>query len=157
MRRVLLASLLAIGMVFGAGPALGGPGGAPTDAGDTKPACADIARLGWAFIGSSDPETAGTGKVVSQMELAAPACRGFTYTVYAVEDGSDRVLGSATVRGVRSHRVVLTFADIPVGTSQDVCVYATSSAGAHVFDRVPNVDGSCFVAMAGGVGYEWYP
>jgi len=61
-----------------------------------------------------------------------------SYTIYVLDSDQDDapLLASRTVRG--DGTTVVEFGEMPIpGGGQSVCVYATSSAGAHIFDRVP--------------------
>ena len=129
-RKVLLASLLALGVMLGGGQAIGAP--AETKGGG--PACADIVRAWGRYI---SPDESGKGTLTTGLTMAGPSCKGMTYTIYALDDrGDDTVLATRSVRGNKDATV--PFGDVAVADDDpEVCVYATTSAGAHVFDRAP--------------------
>ena len=140
-RKVLLASLLAIGVLGAGGPAIG----APPEGKGGGPACAEIVSIG----GSYTPAPGGNRPLVSQwqgvvspvMTVAAPSCKAMTYTVYILDNELvHTVLGSPSVQGDGS--TTIDFGDTVVTQESgdaNVCVYATSSVGNghHVFDRRP--------------------
>ncbi len=139
-RKVLLASLLAIGVLWAGGPAIG----APPEGKGGGPACADIVSLSGSYSppegSGKDPEDAGPAIVSPELTVAAPSCHGKTYTVTVLDDDSTGapVVATASVRGNGS--TVIDFGDISFAEEEDdttVCVFATSSAGNHTFDRQP--------------------
>ena len=150
MKRFLLAACLAAGLVLGATPATG----VPPERGPIQPACAEIGRGGGFYVRPTD---SAPGSYSPQLSLWAPSCRGLTYTIYVLdgdEDGS-RLLASQSVRGNGSD--ILTFDDMVIDDDDpNFCVYATASAGAHVFHRVPE-DGCTRTDQIGRVDYWWFP
>jgi hypothetical protein len=129
MRKILALALVAIGIAVGL-PALSGA--APEDV--KGPGCLDIVD------GLGGYTT--TGRVTVQLFLAAPSCKQFTYTLY-VTDLEGRVLTSFATKGEglvdgTDFPIVLSTTEDPVVST--VCLYTTTSAGQHVFDRGPDTD-----------------
>jgi hypothetical protein len=103
------------------------------------------------------PEDGNPGVYSPELRVAGPSCRGITYTVYVLASDKEgaRVLGSQAVRG--SGNVFVKFDDIVFEDDDTTfCVYAESSAGAHVFDRLPS-DGCTLSEDDGGFEYWWMP
>jgi hypothetical protein len=146
MRRVLLGSLLAVGLVFVGGlPSGASPGGGP--------ACADIVTVGGSF---TDATPSAKATVSPKMGLAADSCRGMTYTVYIYDVTGTTLLSSQEVRGSGSSTIEFDDTFVPTGV-ESVCVSVTSSAGAHIFDRAP-VTGCVVVELSDDPNdWEWYP
>lgn len=101
---------------------------------ETGPKCADIVD------GNALYDDTG---VHARMLLAAPACKGVTYTLY-VSDGTTTTTRLATATGTPTTTAAgdpaVTFdTAVTDPTSTDgVCLYVTTSRGRHVFDRAPD-------------------
>ncbi len=154
-RKVLLGSMLALSLVL-VGASAGGA--APdTETGDAKPVCADIAQFRYTYEPPSQPK--GAGNFHSKMRLAAPSCRGMTYTVSVTDPNvaapKRAVVASQAVRGDGS--TILTFDDLLITGNPELCVSVTSSAGARVFDRIPDEEGGCIPPGIDIVDYWWFP
>jgi hypothetical protein len=147
MRRVLALPVLVIAMLAAAGVAV---------ADDVNgPKCADITSSSWLYSG--DGTTASVDLI-----LAAASCPSISYTLFAQDSAADETAvgtpksargdGSALPDGTGF--VSLTM-DIPEGDRDgEVCLYATTSVGPHVFDRAPDADLSpnCVELTPGGTG-----
>jgi hypothetical protein len=151
MRKLLLASLLAVAIGLDGGPATA----APPEPGVVRPTCADI-EVGGGLIRPADETGTGT-MFVPALDLAGPACPGLTYTIYILDDDTEgaEVLAVQSVSGSRDE--IVTFADMVYEDDDPViCVYSTSSAGAHMFDRLDEV-GCTMSDRVGRVDYWWFP
>jgi hypothetical protein len=141
MRRVLALPVLVIAMLAVAGVAV---------ADDVNgPKCADITSSSWIYSGD------GTTATVDLI-LATASCPSFSYTLFAQDSlavassvgtpESARGDGAALPDGTGF--ISLTM-DIPeVDRDGEVCLYATTSVGPHVFDRAPN--SGCIELVPGG-------
>jgi hypothetical protein len=130
-------------------------GSAPAAVDDVKgPACADITDTSWLY--STDGATATV-----DIELGTASCPSVSYTLWVVDSATDSTpVSSASVRGdgvalSPGLDVVTVQAGVPA-TDQDgeVCLYATTSVGRHVFDRAPDADltPNCVELIPGGSG-----
>ena len=177
MRKAMLA-LLASGLFMVGVPALAA--GAPRHP-RPVPACADIVEGGGVYHDpaavtpdpgdTKDPEyplpednvsvpppVIAPGSFSPELRLAGKGCSGMTYTIHVLDDDGVTPLASQSVRGSRGSVVVFDEMII-VDDDPGICVYATSSAGSRLFDRVPAV--GCTVSMIPdrieGIDYWWFP
>jgi hypothetical protein len=127
---------------------------APAAVDDVKgPACADITDTSWFY--TPDGNTA-----IVDIELGTASCPSVTYTLWVVDSAADSTpVTSASTRGDRTELspgldVVTVQADIPSDRDEEVCLYATTAIGRHVFDRAPdaNLDPNCVELLPGGSG-----
>ena len=91
------------------------------------------------------------------VETASASCRGFTYSLYVTDvscpeefgpclDGVAPLVASQVARGNRTTEVALSVEAASSDGDDRVCLYVTSSAGRHVFDRAP--DSGCMIREA---------
>jgi hypothetical protein len=128
---------------------------APAAVDDVKgPACADITDTSWLY--SLDGSTATV-----DIELGTASCPSVSYTLWVVNSDDDSTsVSSASVRGDGAAispglDVVTVQAGVPVADQDgEVCLYATTSVGRHVFDRAPDADltPNCVELIPGGSG-----
>jgi hypothetical protein len=113
------------------------------------PKCADITSSSWIY--SPDGTTATVDLI-----LAAASCPSFSYTLFAQDSETDTSsVGTPESAGGNGAAlpdgtgfVSLTM-DIPADDRDgEVCLYATTSVGRHVFDRAPN--SGCIELIPGG-------
>jgi hypothetical protein len=118
------------------------------------PACADITDTSWLY--SADGSTATV-----DIELGTASCPSVTYTLWVVDSAADSTpVSSASMRGDGTALspgldVVTVQAGVPAADQDgEVCLYATTSVGRHVFDRAPDSDLSpnCVELIPGGSG-----
>jgi hypothetical protein len=128
---------------------------APAAVDDVRgPACADITDTSWLY--SPDGATA-----IVDIELGTASCPSVSYTLWVVDsDGDSTFVTSASVRGdgtalTPGLDVVTVQAGVPAADQDgEVCLYATTSVGRHVFDRAPDVNltPNCVELVPGGSG-----
>jgi hypothetical protein len=128
---------------------------APAAVDDVKgPACADITDTSWLY--SLDGTTATV-----DIELGTASCRSVSYTLWVVDSEDDSTpVSSASMRGDGTELssgldVVTVQAAVPLDDRDgEVCLYATTSLGRHVFDWAPDADLSpnCVELIPGGSG-----
>jgi hypothetical protein len=151
MRRVLALPFIAVALLIPAGLAT-----AALD--DVKgPACADITGSDFAY--HPDGEAAEV-----TLFLDTASCPSISYTLTVLNSAAiqtsvnsnfvrgDGVADNTSGPGTDSVTVVAT---VPLGDRDgQVCLYATTSAGRHVFDRAPDADLSpnCLELGPGGTG-----
>ena len=148
MKRIAALALVAVG-VLAAVPAVSGA------ASDVKgPSCLDIIGGGFTYTSAG---------VNGYIELAAPSCKQFTYTLYVTKTNGDLLSAVAPVPNQVSSMIVGFSTTVPT-TETSVCVYATTSpmGGNFVFDRAPDAgvidasgcpDGSIAVPKDGSPGF----
>jgi hypothetical protein len=130
-------------------------GSAPAAVNDVKgPACADITDTSWLY--SADGATATV-----DIELGTASCPRVSYTLWVVDSAADSTpVSSASVPGDGTELapgldVVTVQAGVPAADQDgEVCLYATTSVGRHVFDRAPDADltPNCVELIPGGSG-----
>jgi hypothetical protein len=118
------------------------------------PACADITDTSWLY--SADGSTATV-----DIELGTASCPRVSYTLWVVDSAADSTpVSSASVPGDGTELspgldVVTVQAGVPAADQDgEVCLYATTSVGRHVFDRAPDADltPNCVELIPGGSG-----
>jgi hypothetical protein len=121
--------------------ASGAVGGTPTD---PSRGCADIE-------GGADFHWDGTN-ISGSMTLVAPACKSVTYTLYILNNAGGTVLASVGGVPFSGNPTVVQFNTTVQDTDSQVCVYATSSSGGHVFDVGAPLGEQCLVVdqISGG-------
>jgi hypothetical protein len=150
MRKVLALPLLALAVVLPTGLATA----APDDV--RGPACADIIDTDWIYSGDGT-----TGTVNIHLDVAS--CPYVTYTLVVLDGLSDQdfVIDASAVGDGESvnpetgEDVVTVEATVPEGERDgEICLYATTSIGRHVFDRAPDATNnpSCVELIPGGSG-----
>jgi hypothetical protein len=130
-------------------------GSAPAAVDDVNgPACADITDTSWLYSADGSPATV-------DIELGTASCPSVSYTLWVVDSATDSTpVSSASVRGdgvalAPGLDVVTVQADVPAADQDgEVCLYATTSVGRHVFDRAPDADltPNCVELIPGGSG-----
>jgi hypothetical protein len=144
MRKVLVLPLLALAVVL--------PAALATAADDVNgPACANIVDTDWGYSGD------GTTATVTFF-LDTASCPSFSYALFVqdspttttvVASNSERGDGIADeTSGPGTDSVTVNAMVPPAGRDGNVCLYATTSVGRHVFDRAP--DASCVELIPGG-------
>jgi hypothetical protein len=142
-KRLLAVPVLAVALAVPAAIAVAAPD-------DVKgPACADITDTSFFYSGD------GTSATVD-LTLGSARCRWVTYTLVVQDSASDTtfVADSSDALDVAPGVVSIT-ASIPAADRDgEVCVYATTSVGPHVFDRGPDADltPNCIELVPGGSG-----
>jgi hypothetical protein len=124
---------------------------APAAIDDVKgPACADITDTSWLY--STDGATATV-----EILLGTASCPSVSYTLWVVDSAAESTpVSSASKRGDGAALgegldVVTVEAAVPPDDRDgEVCLYATTSIGRHVFDRAPDAD--CLELVPGGTG-----
>lgn len=82
--------------------------------------------------------TTGTGTVTFQLVLAGTSCTDVTYTLYILDEATSTTATSAWTVGDGTSNVI-QFWNVAVSTTDaDVCVYATTTKGAKLYDRAPD-------------------
>jgi hypothetical protein len=147
-KKLLVISVVALALAVTAASA-------PAAIDDVKgPACADITSTSWLY--SSDGSTATV-----DIELGTASCPSVTYTLWVVNSDDDSTsVNSASMRGDGTELspgldVVTVQAAVPLDDRDgEVCLYATTSLGRHVFDWAPDadLDPNCVEVIAGGSG-----
>jgi hypothetical protein len=156
MRKVLALPLLALAVVLPTGLATA----APDDV--NGPACADIIDSDWVYSSDGSEATA-------ILFLDTASCPSVTYTLVVQDSDTetaiqataaasgDRTADNASGPGTDSVTLSATVA-VP-DRDTEVCLYATTSIGMHVFDRAPDADGvstlpdaDCVELIPGGTG-----
>jgi hypothetical protein len=149
MRKVLALPLLALAVVLPTGLATA----APDDV--RGPACADIIDSDWGY--SSDGATATVF-----LFLDTASCRSVTYTVVVQDSDTETAIQATTATsgdgdadntsGPGTDSVTLNATVAAADRDTEVCLYATTSIGRHVFDRAPDADLSpnCVELIPGG-------
>jgi hypothetical protein len=120
------------------------------------PACADISDTDWFYSGTFGDNASGDEATV-HIFLDTASCRHVTYTLVVLDSLANQTFvidASASGDGVSQNPetgedVVTIEATIPEEDRDgNVCLYATTSIGRHVFDRAP--DSSCVELVPGG-------
>jgi len=148
MRKIgLLLATLALAAVAITAPSLSS--GA---VGDTNgPPCRDISNGQFNY---SQTATAGTFNLNAQLLLGddglAAACKQVTYTLYVLVDGTDPTAPGATPLAFPQDGSVQWTGIMITDDDPYICVYATTSHNAKVFDTAP--DSGCLVVTAGVTG-----
>jgi hypothetical protein len=118
------------------------------------PACADITDTSWLYSADGSAATV-------DIELGAASCPSVTYTLWVVDSAADSTpVSSASMRGDGTALspgldVVTVQAGVPAADQDgEVCLYATTSLGRHVFDWAPDADltPNCVELVPGGSG-----
>jgi hypothetical protein len=126
-------------------------GSAPAAVDDVNgPACADITDTSWLYSGDGATATV-------DIELGTASCPTVSYPLWVVDSATDSTpVSSASVRGDGAALspgldVVTIQAGVPLADQDgEVCLYATTAIGRHVFDRAP--DAGCVELIPGGSG-----
>jgi len=163
MKRLL--ALLALPLALALGSLTAGAATEPVGDPSTNPACADFFSGGGNY--TADPAT-GQPTLFFQYQMEASTCSPFTYTLYVL-DGSQNQFsppiavirsGSGT-SAVESYQIAIPESG-PTPCTSSVWVYATVTAGPHVFDRAqtagnfqvtysdPSAGGSCSPGISFG-------
>jgi hypothetical protein len=150
MRKVLALPLVAVALLIPAGLAT-----AALD--DAKgPTCADITDSDWFYNGvSTNPASGTTATVILFLDTAS--CSNISYTLVVQDSAADETFVNSNFArgdGDASNAITVTTA-VPEGARDgEVCLYATTSSGRHVFDRAPDADLSpnCVELTPGGTG-----
>lgn len=160
MRRMLLGSLLAAGLVLAGGPAAGkphepknkpnGPGGLSTD----YFTCADIQTAGSRFF---RPSATSKPRLATHLTTLTASCPEFTYTVYVYDDAEPgaALVTSISVAGNGSTNV--TFPEVYIRQEPGdttICLVVASGDGKTVYDREPDA-GCAFRDLNDGDPVEW--
>lgn len=148
MKKLLVISVVALALAATAASA-------PAAVDDVNgPACADITDTSWLY--SADGSTATV-----DIELGTASCPSVTYTLWVVDSAADSTpVSSASMRGDGTALspgldVVTVQAGVPAADQDgEVCLYATTSLGRHVFDWAPDADltPNCVELVPGGSG-----
>jgi hypothetical protein len=110
------------------------------------PQCNDI-------VGGSGTYGA-TGQLNFTLELAEAACKQFNYT-YFVQLADGTVVELAPHAQTPDGMILAYQGQIDPAANETICVWATSSAGNHVFDRAP--DTGCFtIARSSSPGFTGF-
>jgi hypothetical protein len=118
------------------------------------PACADITDTSWLYSADGSAATV-------DIELGTASCPSVTYTLWVVDSAADSTpVSSASMRGDGTALspgldVVTVQAGVPAADQDgEVCLYATTSLGRHVFDWAPDADltPNCVELVPGGSG-----
>ncbi len=148
MKKLFVIPVVALALAAMAAPA-------PAAVDDVSgPACADITDTSWLY--SFDGQTA-----IVDIELGTASCPTVSYKLWVVDSDTDSTpVSSASVRGDGAALspgldVVTVQAAIPSADQDgEVCLYATTSIGRHVFDWAPdaNLSPNCLELVPGGTG-----
>jgi len=132
--------LLAAILVFGAAVAPAGAG-APGGSDVKGPRCTDIVDSTAAGVTSRGVYDGAAQTVSFRIALAAPACHQMHYTLYvlaATGDTTPIAVSSSPTLQPGGDVLIFSGLDVSANTDSEVCVYATTSVGHHVFDRAPD-------------------
>ena len=147
MKRATFAAALATALVavFGVAPAA---------AQDVRgPACADIVGEQHNYRAATDANTYTLN--FRLLTAAGKACPGITYTLYViVDEGEEPLAFEQTGSNEFANLAIVDDPELVDGVltaDRDICVYATTSAGRHIFD-VALLDGNCLPVTAGTTG-----
>ena len=148
MKKLLVISVVALALAATAASA-------PAAVDDVNgPACADITDTSWLYSADGSAATV-------DIELGTASCPSVTYTLWVVDSASDSTpVSSASMRGDGTALspgldVVTVQAGVPAADQDgEVCLYATTSLGRHVFDWAPDADltPNCVELVPGGSG-----
>jgi hypothetical protein len=134
MKRIFVLPLLGAALALSVF-ASGAVGGMPAD---PSRGCADIeGGAGFSWDGTN---------IGGSITLVAPACKSVTYTLYILNNAGGTVL--ASVDGVPFNSpgsTAVQFNTTVQDTDTQVCVYATSSSGGHIFDVGAPTGEQCLV------------
>lgn len=149
MKRAKLAAALATALAaaFWVAPAA-------AQEGDVRgPACADIVGEQHNYRAAADANTYTLN--FRALTAAGKACPGITYTLYVIVDEGEEPLAFEQTGSNEFANLAITddpnLVDGEPVADRDICVYATTSAGRHIFD-VALLDGNCLPITAGTTG-----
>jgi hypothetical protein len=156
MRKVFALPLIAVALLIPAGLAT-----AALD--DVKgPACADIIDSDWFYSGDPTDPASGTTATVTFF-VAAASCPSVSYTLVVQDSLTETaIVATGTMRGdgIADNTSGLGTDSVTVSATVpederdgSVCLYATTSAGRHVFDRAPDetLSPNCVSLTPGGL------
>jgi hypothetical protein len=138
MKRLL--ALLALPLALALGSLTAGAATEPVGDPSTNPACADFFSGGGNYTADS---ATGLPTLLFQYQMEASTCSHFTYTLYVLDANQNQfsppiavVRSGDGTSAVESYQISIP-ESTPTVCSSSVWVYATVTAGPHVFDRAP--------------------